>query len=173
MGLDWRLSSFVHLRWNNWYQCECGFAPGHCIPSPDPRRELSNDNKNTIWSILVLVESFPTIIRTRSEAFLIQWLSSVQNIIGLPGYKTCVFFCTGFGCVMDTRRLWCPLGVYYTPKVCITQPNFCVWASSIFFSKRCIGPRVDKKKRRSRKFFCTIIIRRTHCSFIILGTPLT
>ncbi len=26
VGSDWRLSSFVHFRLNNWYQCGCGFA---------------------------------------------------------------------------------------------------------------------------------------------------
>jgi hypothetical protein len=40
--------------------------------------------------------------------------------------------CHQFGCVIDTRRhVTCITypSVYYTPKVCIIKPKFCVWAA--------------------------------------------
>jgi hypothetical protein len=36
-------------------------------------------------------------------------------------------------------------------KAHITGPKICVWASSIFFSKRWIKPRADKKKKEKKE----------------------
>ncbi len=40
------------------------------------------------------------------------------------------------------------------PKVCVTGPKICVWASS----KRWIGPRANKKKKRANNIFALFTI---------------
>jgi hypothetical protein len=87
---------------------------------------------------------------------LVTLIGTKQNYLPSKYKQNACLFCTGFGCVMDTRRAMMPLSGYYTPKVCITQPNFFV--SGHHPSKSGQG---QTRKRRSRKFFCTI--RRTHC----------
>jgi hypothetical protein len=37
-----------------------------------------------------------------------------------------------------------PPSAHYTPKASVTGHSFCLWASSIFFLKRCTGSRADK-----------------------------